>query len=346
MEGDDDTTGFDINAAVDEIGEGLGFSSDSPSDDPDDLTPPAKLDATVTPPAGAAAPTPAATPPATDPASTPPTDPTAAPDPLAKAPISWRPEAAAEWATLSPTIKAEIAKREEDIFKGIEGYKVDASLGKDVRGAIGKYIPMLQQLNMDPVQTIGGLMDAHYVLSAGTPEQKAALFTKIAADYGMNLAELAVAQPPYRDPEVERLTKEVEGLKSTASANEARQAKEARAAFEKEVNTFAADPKNTHFATLANDIAALLQSGVASSLRDAYDRALWQNPITRQAELTRQQAESEAKAKADATAKAEAARKAAGANVRASAKAGSTAAPLGSIDDTLNDTYKAIMARG
>ena len=46
-----------------------------------------------------------------------------------QAPKTWRPEAAAKFATLPPEVQQEVLKREEDIFKGLEGYKADASIG-------------------------------------------------------------------------------------------------------------------------------------------------------------------------------------------------------------------------
>ena len=77
-----------------------------------------------------------------------------------------------------------------------------------------------------------------------------------------------------------------------------------------------------------------------------YDRAVWSNPAVRTKELSRQQADAAKKAADEATAKAEAARKSTAANVRTSAKSGSAAAPLGSMDDTLAETFAAIKARG
>lgn len=330
---------IDMGAAVAEIGEGLGFEVDDtpPADPKPTLGDGETVNEEVAAPASE---------PTADAATTPPADPAAATDPLATPPRTWRPEAAADWAKLTPTARAEILKREEDMFKGLEGYKADAAFAKDVKGALAQYLPLLQQHNINPVAQIRGLMDAHYTLAFGAPEQKADLFAKLAQDYGINLAELAVHQPPYRDPEVERLTKEVQGLKSTLTAEQERQAAEHRSKVQREVDAFAADPKNVHFAAVANDIAQMLQSGVASTLQEAYDKAVWANPVTRQAEIARQQAEATKKAQAEAAAKAEAARKATAANVRTSAKSGSAATPLGSIDDTLNETYRSIMSRG
>lgn len=110
----------------------------------------------------------------------------------------------------------------------------------------------------------------------------------------------------------------------------------------KEIETFAADPANPHFEEVSNDMVTLLQGGVCKTLPEAYEKAVWANPVTRAKEIARQQAEATRKAQETEAAKVAAARKATAANVRTSAKSGSATAPLGSIDDTLNETLAKI----
>lgn len=350
MEGNEDIGGgFTMNSALGDIADGLGLEVEDKASAGDDdglgagetvneeVAAPA-ADAAAAPPAGEEKPAGEAS----DPAA--PTAP--AGDPLATAPRTWRPEAAAEWTNLSPTVKAEIAKREDDMFRGMEQYKGDAQVGKGFKQAIGRFAPVLQQYNIDPYQQVSGLMEAHFTLAMGKPEDKIALFQKLAGDYGVNLLEVAVAQPPYVDPQVERLQKELDSVKSSLTAEQQRRADEAKADFEKQVAKFQADPANPYFDELANDMAELFAKGMATNLRDAYDKALRLNPTVFAKDQARQQAETAKKAAEEAARKAAVARKATSANVRSSAKAGSAAAPLGSIDDTLEATYKAIMSRG
>lgn len=351
MEGENEVPGIeiDMDAAVADVAEGLGFepASDEGADD-DGLGDGETVTEEVAAPAakpGDPAPAPAAADKAAAAAPTDPANPAAPADPLAAAPRTWRPEAAAEWANLSPTVKAEIAKREEDMFRGVEQYKIDAGVGKSFKQSIGKFIPLLQQHNIDPFQQVTGLMEAHQTLALGTPDQKLALFQRLAQDYGVDLATAAVSQPPYRDPEVERLQKEVQALKSGREEEQARQQAAARQAFERDVEQFSSDPKNVYFQELINDMIPLLEGGVARTIAEAYDKAAKLNPVVAAKEAARQQAEATKKAAEEAAKKAEEARRATAANVRSRARAGSAAAPVGSIDDTLNETYKAIMSR-
>lgn len=271
-------------------------------------------------------------------------------DPAAAAlepPKTWRKEAAATWAALPAEAKAEILKREEDIFKGIEAYKADAGFGKSLKGVMAPYMPILQQYNIDPVAQVQQLMNAHHTLALGTPQQKAALFQQLARDYQIDLGQLtATGEAPYIDPAVKDLQTQLQAVKSQLSSAEQARFTEVRQGLEKQIDAFAQDPANVHFNDVANDMAVLLEKGVCKTLPEAYERAVWMNPAVRAKEVARQQAEASKKAADDAAAKAAAARKSTAANVRTSAKSGSAAAPLGSMDDTLAEALAAIKARG
>lgn len=286
--------------------------------------------------AGAAA----ATPPATGAPS--PTE--AAPAPAANAlqpPKTWRPEAAAKFATLPPEVQQEVLKREEDIFKGLESYKADASIGKALKGVVQPYLQIFQSQGIDPMQQVSGLLRAHVALATGTPEQKQQFFQHLAKEYGVDLD----VEAPYIDPQVAGLQKQLSDLQSRLNGREQHEANEARSKLQAEIDTFASDPAHQYFDEVANDIAGLLRSGAAKDLQDAYDKAIWANPITRAKEQARLTADADAKAKAEAAERAKQARKATGANVKSSAKAASGTAPLGSIDDTLNAALVAIKSR-
>ena len=258
-----------------------------------------------------------------------------------QAPKTWRPEAAAKFATLPPEVQQEVLKREEDIFKGLEGYKADASIGKALKGVVQPYMHIFQAQGVDPIQQVSGLMRAHVALATGTPEQKQQFFQHLAKEYDVDLG----GEAPYVDPQVAGLQKQLSDLQSRLNGREQHEANEARSKLQAEIDSFASDPAHQYFDEVANDIAGLLRSGAAKDLKDAYDKAIWANPITRAKEQARLTAEAEAKAKAEAAERAKQARMATGANVKSSAKAASGTAPLGSIDDTLNAALANIKSR-
>jgi len=263
-------------------------------------------------------------------------------------PATWRKEAAELWANLDPRVRAEIHKREADIFRGLDTYKADATFAKSVQSVLAPFKHIIDQYQIDPVKQIGGLVSTHYALATASPERRAEMFKQLAKDYGI---DLGTAQPadadnaPYIDPQVKALQEEISGLKSRLERQDQRQLSVVKAETEKEVAAFAADKAHQYFDEVANDIAQLLQSGAAKSLKDAYEKAIWANPVTRQKEIDRIAGERAAKEAAEKAAHAAAARKATSANVRTSAKAGSGTAPLGTMDDTLQQTLAAINAR-
>lgn len=326
---------FDMQDALAQMSEGLGFEADAPGAGDGDAELDGIIDnATVEAPAGKApeAPTVAAEAP---PIGTPASD----------VPKTWRKEAAELWGTLPETARAEILKREEDMFKGLESYKADAQIGRSMKSVLDPYMPVLQQYGIEPTQQVASLMQAHHTLALGTPEQKSQLFRQLAADYGVNLGELASSAEVFIDPAVQALQSQVNSLQSTLTARERAEQQTRMASITTEIETFASDPKNAHFDTVANDIAAMLKSGAAKTLQEAYEKAVWANPVTRQQEIVRQQRETIESTQREATERAKAAKRASSAVVHAKPRSVSGTAPAGSMDDTLRETLAAIKSR-
>jgi len=319
-----DVGGLDMAGAVDSIGADLGFGETVNEEVVESASPEVEAKTEPQTPASTEVETPA---------------PAASATP---APRTWRPEASAEWAKIPPVVQAEILKREEDMFRGLEGYKVDAGLGKSVAAILQPYDSVFKQYNINPVQQLSGLMNTHYRLSFGTQEEKATILSKLAVDYGIAPANEA----PYADPQVKALQQELQTLKSgLQGVNQQREA-EVRSKLAGELESFAKDPANADFDLVANDIAAILQSGQAGSLREAYDKAVWLNPTARAKQIERETTARADAAKKAAEAKAAEVRKATAANVKVSPKSASAATPLGSMDDSLEATLAAIKARG
>lgn len=313
---------FDFGEAGAEISEGL-FGT-APADDGE-----LKLEDPVPEPAAPAEPAAAETSEQPEPA--------APAEPALEAPRTWRKEASEKWSALPPEVQREVLKREEDIFRGLESYKADAQVGKSVQHIIQPYLPILQAAGLDPLQQIDGLMRAHHALATGTPEQKQAVFQRLAQEYQVSLG----GETPYVDPQVAALQSQLREVQSRLMGRERQEAEAARTTLQREIDSFAADPSHPHFDEVANDIATLLKSGAAKTLAEAYDKAIWLNPVTRGKEQARLAAQESAAAEA----RAQAARKAASANVRSKAKSAGATAPLGSIDDTLAATLSAIQSR-
>lgn len=264
-------------------------------------------------------------------------------EPSHPAPKTWRKEALEQWNTLPPVVQAEVLKREEDIFRGLESYKTEATFGKSVNTALAPYMDILRQNNIDPVRQISGLMQTHHTLVFGSPEVKQQLLQRIAADYGIELG--SSDSQPFIDPQVKTLMDNVNQLQSKLSQYESAQQQTQIESAKQEIDKFLNDPANIYAKDVVQDMAQLLQSGQAKDLPEAYNKAIWLNEGVREKEVTRRNKETLELQKVKAREKAEAAKKAAAANVSTTAKNASATAPLGTIEDTLQQTLNAIHSR-
>ena len=327
--------GLDIDKASDEIGADL-FGSKEPAKEeapgPSPAPSPEPTAAPVASPAPSFAPT--SGPPAAD---------------ITKAPNTWKPDAAAQWATLPEPIRAEIHRREVDMWKGIEQYKGDAGIGRTVKAAIAPMLPMLQAANMPPENFVKNMTTIHQTLSDRnlTDGQRAAFALDLLGKYGIKLTgDPAEGDEGYVDPQVKGLQEQLRQVESRISAQDQRRQEETVAGIAAEIDKFAKDPANVHFEVVADDIAILIKgSGGTMSLKDAYERAVRANPVTWAREVARIQTEAGAKAIKEAKERADAARKATGANVKASGHSGGGTAAPGSMDDTMADTLRSIRER-
>ena len=335
---------FDIESAVSQLSADLFGEEDH--DDIDDNGSSAGgaddtvslPDATTTPPPGPDE-APVAAPVAAEKTTT-----LSAPEAVA-APKTWRPEAAAMWSQLPPTIQAEIAKRESDIFSGIEQYKGLADAGRTFQQTLAPYFEHFKASGSNPVQVVSNLLSANHILSRGTPDQKLQLVRAIISDSGLSPDDL-LAEAPYVDPAVSGLRSEVTSLKTQLQQREQRELETQRATLQSQVETFFSDPGNKYANEVATEMHRLIVSKQATDLRSAYEQAIWLNPVVRGKVLAEQQAEASRSAERAAAEKSAAAKSAASANVRSTPKRGGTAASTPkSIDDTLQETLAAINAR-
>ncbi len=276
------------------------------------------------------------------------------------APQSWKKEMRPIWDKLAkgePLSKEEARatakyynEREQQMLNGLTGYKSDAEYGRSLKQVISQYEDVLQAQGIDAAKAVNYLFQAHKQLSSGTPEQRRAYFDHLAKSYGIQLQQQPAQE---QDPAVAALSQHLTPLEQrlqqmeTAMIQRQQQEYEQRkAAASQEVEKFASDPKHPYFDEVADDIVALLQTGAA--LPDAYEKAVWANPVTRQKEIDRLQKERETEAKAKAQAAAQAAKKAASTNVR-SRDTGRThtepQATMDNLDGVLRETLADIRAR-
>ena len=202
-------------------------------------------------------------------------------------PSSWKKDAAAEFDKLPAHVQDEILRRETDFHKGIEGFKTHADLGKSMERAIQPYMQNLQQAGVSPDQAVSRLFKADAMLRNPDPNQRAQYFAQLAQEYGVDLGHAQAV--PQKDP----YTLQLEQRLAQIQFEQEKQAQQAQQTTQETLNSelqaFAKDA--VHFEAVREDMAALLQAGRATDLKDAYDKAVYANPQTRQAMLEQQRQE-------------------------------------------------------
>ena len=261
--------------------------------------------------------------------------------PAIRLPKGWRQEALDKFATLDPEIQAEVLQREDDFFKGIEQYKQAAQYAKVVQDMLKPMEPSFQARGLNPLNHLQSVIEAdRQIVSAQTPEQKVELFRQLAHYYGVQIDDSLFHA---EDSTVSSLRNELNGLKTAWQSQAELVQKQELEKINNEIQTFINDPANKHFNALQHDIAWLLETGACKTLKQAYDTALWSNPIVRQQVLDEQAKEKSAAEEAEKKKLLEESKKRSSVNIKST-----NVKPIGkrSIEDTLEATFDEIQARG
>ena len=231
-------------------------------------------------------------------------------------------------------LRTAFMRRSDEMHKGLENFRESAVFGQAIQKAIDPFRATIQSLGVQPEQAIQSLFVADHKLRYGSPEDKARTFQNLAKEYGVDLNLAQPDQDEWVDPNVSALQNQLRQLQEQIYAREQAERMRESENLQSEIQRFASDPAHAHFEAVKTHMSALLQSGVAKDLQDAYDQAIYANPTIRTQVLAQQQAETEAKRKAELAHKAQEAKKAAAVNLP---KKGSVApaGKIGSMDDTI-----------
>ena len=256
-------------------------------------------------------------------------------------PKTWPKEMHEFWGKTDPKVQEYWEQREEQMMSGLAQYKDDASYGKTLRAVLDPYKPIIAAQGIDEPRAVQFLLNAHYKLSTAPEAEKSAYFAELAKQYHVDLGKMP--QQQEASPELRSLQDQLAALQSTVKARDTAALTEAQSRVKAEVNRFASDPAHPYFDEVADDIVAMLRTG--AELPDAYEKAVWANPVTRAKEIARIQTDGEAKAKEKKKEEAEAAKKATSANVRGRDTNRTPTEPLGTMEDTMKETLSKIKSR-
>jgi hypothetical protein len=209
-------------------------------------------------------------------------------------PASWKKDYHEAWQTADDRLKEYAWTREEQMKAGLEPLKSKAQFADQMQEAVQPYMQTIQGLGIDPPRAVKALLEADHALRYSTPEQKLQLFSRLAQQYGVNLGQVqGLPQQTPVDPMVYSLQNELNSVRGEINGWKQQQEQAQNSALLGEINQFS--QKVEHFEEARPVMIQLLQSGVAQTLDDAYDKAIRLDPNLFEQIAKAQQAEAAAK---------------------------------------------------
>ena len=251
-------------------------------------------------------------------------------------PKSWPKEMHEYWGKTDPKVQEYWETREQQMLDGLEQYRANAKLAEDLNKVVAPYQQVMQQAGVDLPKAVSYLMGAHMRLTSGTQEQRMYAYQELGRSLGLLQGEQAQV-----DPAVAAAWQAAQQANQKLEAWERQQEETRRTTAMNEVSEFAKD--KPYFDECADHIARLIETGL--SLQDAYDAAIYANPVTRQKEIARVQKEAADNLKAKAMREAKEAKRAMSPNVRSRDTGRVPTEPLGKMEDTMAATLKEIRGR-
>lgn len=204
-------------------------------------------------------------------------------------------------------------QRETEYKKGVSAYKAEADNARALTEAISPFVPELQKNGIHPAAWINNLGRAHMILSQAPYDQKVELFNKLAQDYGIDLNSARSGENTtqyYQDPQSVALRQQIDYLNQQVQQVSSWREQQEQSVLMNEIQRFSSDAdKHPHFEAVREQMAQLLENGLANDLETAYAKAVrlndevWQteqNRLLKQATNQASQAQRVAKAKAAA----------------------------------------------
>jgi hypothetical protein len=203
-----------------------------------------------------------------------------------KPPSSWKKEYWEQFAQLPEPVAKYIGEREEQFASGVSTYKQEAERAKVLWDAIAPFQEDLNRYNIQPTDWIRQLGTAHQMLAKGSPEQKLQMFQKLAQDYNVPLHAVQTGQVDPVSQYVSPLQEQVRQLQGQLNSWQQEKEQSEQQKLQSDIQAFAA--QHEHYEAVRDQMAGLLQSGIATDLQGAYDKALRLNDDLWKAEQQRQ----------------------------------------------------------
>ena len=224
-----------------------------------------------------------------------------------KAPISWGVQRDALWAKVPADVRAVIAKREQEIQRGMSRAGNIEKVANEYVETIKPFENVIRSMNTTPREAVRNVMTTATALITGPQDVKAAVLTEMIMNYGVDLPTLDAAitaaingkgqqrqtTPPRIDvksiPELQPLFQLQERVTQHEQAQKQRMEQEAQT----QVEALSSKP---HFEDVREDMADIMEvsarRGVVLTADQAYEKAVLLHPEVSKIVQQKQQATS------------------------------------------------------
>ena len=237
-------------------------------------------------------------------------------------PASWKKDYHEVWQTADDRMKEYAWQREEQMKAGVQPLMEKARIADQFQEVLNPYMETIRGLGIDAPKAVQALMEADHALRYSDPQQKQQLFLRLAQQYGVNFGDGSQLQQQSVDPNISALQQELNRVRGEVLSWKEQQEQAQNQSLLGEINNFAM--KAEYFEEARPTMISLLQSGVASTLEEAYEKALRLDDNLYQQVQQSQQAQAETQQKVAANQAAKKAR-AAAVSVRSAAPGATTA---------------------
>lgn len=209
---------------------------------------------------------------------------------LATAPNTWSAQAKAKWPTLDPELRAYITSREAEMHRGITKMDDERHFAKEMQRATAPYEAIIRASGVSIPQAVEQVLNTAYILRTADPMTKAREIAQVCQQYGVDLRLLAQPQGE-QNPQVQALQQRLAQMEGQFNQRQQAEKQQLEQQVLNAVETFGQDPKHPHFKAVSAHMGALMQSGEAKDMDQAYEMAVWARPDIRSQLLAAQNAQ-------------------------------------------------------
>lgn len=189
-------------------------------------------------------------------------------------PASWKKEYHEAWKTVGPREREYIHQREEQMRQGVEPLLPKAQLADQISKVAEPYMNTIRGMNIDLPTAVEGLMKADHNLRTLPAEQKIQYFASLARAYGIDLsgAQAAQATQGQVDPNFYALQSRFTDLNGKFETFMQQTQREKDETILAQINNFAKTAE--YFEEARPTMIDLLNKGLATTVEEAYKKAI------------------------------------------------------------------------